>query len=130
MLYETMDLSGDDLKVVRYSIIFTKRDFETTLQAERIEIVAYPTSGASFGGIMIAQFLGDLSRDGIPWPRAWTERPSDNYPEVGRTIVGIPDEDQKYIDFIYEVISRKPKPDPLNDKERTDALRRIRDALV
>jgi len=123
------DMSGDDVKVVRHSIIFTKRDFETALQAEQTEIVAYSTNGASFGGIKMAQFFSHLSRDGIPWPRAWKDRPSDAYPEVGQRIKEIRPEYQRYVDFLYDVISRQPKPEPMYDKQQTDAFRRIRDAL-
>ena len=50
------DLSGDELKYVSYSILYTKADKEDTLQAEKQEIVTYATDGESFGGLKIAEF--------------------------------------------------------------------------
>jgi hypothetical protein len=123
------DLSGDDFKAVKYSIVFTKRGFETTLQTQKTELVDYSTNGASFGGIKLAQFFSHMSRYGIPWPRVWKDRPSETYPEVGQRIWEIPEQDQRYVDFIHEVISRKRKPDPIHDEQQADALRQIRDTL-
>jgi hypothetical protein len=92
-------------------------------------IVDYSTNGASFAGLKVSQFFERLSHDGIPWPLSWRIRPSSAYPDVGQRIREIPNEDRKYVDFVYEVISRQPKADPLYDTEQTDALRQIRDTL-
>src|SRR5690349_21314486 len=51
------DLGGHDLKYVRYSIVFTKRDYEATLQPERLELVDYATDGASYGGLKLVEFF-------------------------------------------------------------------------
>src|SRR5258708_998045 len=39
------DLGGDDLKYVSYSILFTKRDYEATLEQRTEFLVNYPTDG-------------------------------------------------------------------------------------
>ena len=49
------DMSGDDIKVVSYVIVFEKPDAETTLQAAQTEIVAYSTNGSSFADVMLCQ---------------------------------------------------------------------------
>ena len=48
-------LSSDDTKTVRYRIIFTKRNFETTL-LERESTVNYATDPMSLSGRKIADF--------------------------------------------------------------------------
>src|SRR5258706_7241249 len=66
------DLGGDDLKVVRYRIIFTKRDYEAVLYKADEEIVDYPTDGGSFGGLKVADFMGkfvaEREKRPIEWP--------------------------------------------------------------
>jgi hypothetical protein len=103
------DPSGDDLKVVSWSIIFTKPGFEAILQARRDEVVDYATSGASFGALKMAEFFGRVQRHGIPWPSGWEGKPSDEYPEPGHPIRQIPEGDRKYVDFVYEVIARQSR---------------------
>ena len=38
------------LKILNYTIVFTKRDAEAVVQTDREEIVDYPTDEASFAG--------------------------------------------------------------------------------
>jgi hypothetical protein len=123
------NLAGDEIKLVSYSIVFTKRDAEAILQPEREEIVDYATCGASLAGIKVAEFFEHLQRDGIPWPPAWKEPPSDQYLEVGQRIRRIPEADLKYVDFICEVRERRAKAEPAYDKEQIEVLQKIKDTL-
>ena len=123
------DLSGDDLKVVRYTILFTKRDAEAVLQPEREEIVDYPSSSGAFAALKVADFLGRVEREGIPWPSEWKERPGAGYPEPGQSIRQIPEEDQKYIGLVLSVKDRRPREELVSDRAAVDALREIRDRL-
>ena len=120
------NLAGDEIKLISYSILFTKRDAEAILQPEREEIVDYANCGASLASIKVAEFFEHLQRDGIPWPPAWKE-PSDQYPEVGQRIRRIPEADLKYVDFICEVRERRAKAEPASDKEQFEVLRKIKD---
>jgi hypothetical protein len=132
------DLSGDDLKYVMWSIVFTKPGFEAVLEPQHEEIVNYSADGASFAALKIAKFL-ERSRHGHNnKPESW----GDTYPPRGsakasgrrtETITAtpgqdltadisgetssassdrgwrIPAEDHKYITFIYRVDRRLPK---------------------
>jgi hypothetical protein len=124
------DLGGDDVKLLGYTIVFTKRDAETVLQAEREEIVDFPTDAGAFAGLKVAEFLERLQRDGIPWPAAWKGCPGDGYPAMGQSIRHIPAADQKYVTLTYSVKARQPIPDAEHDKSAQDMLRRIREGLV
>jgi hypothetical protein len=124
------DLGGDDLKVVNYSIFFTKRDLETTLQPNRQEVVDYATDGASFGATKILA----LSNSAIPYPEKWSDNryPPDFYtdpPPTTITVDDIPDSDQKYISFLFEVIDRVPKQEKDYDKRKTRAIENIETTL-
>ncbi len=120
------DLVGDDVKILNYTIVFTKRDAEAVLQTDREEIVDYPTDEASFAGLKVAEFLERVERDGIPWPADWMEPPGDGYPAVGQPIRQIPEGDRKFLLVSLSVKSRRPKAVAEFDRDRTEVLRRIR----
>jgi hypothetical protein len=122
------DLGGDDIKLVSYTILFTKRDFEVVLQTER-QVIDYATDGGSFAGLKVAKFMEHLRRNGIPWPSAWKERPSGEYQEVGHPIRDIPEGERKYVSVIYRVLSRHAISDAERDNEAAGVLRKIRDTL-
>jgi hypothetical protein len=118
------DLGGDDLKFVRYSIVFTKRDYEATLQEDRVALVDYATDGASYGGLRLVDFFSRPFRR----PQEW--RGIDPYPP-GRenqdevTIADIPEEDRKYVTFIYQVDRRLPKTAEDYERRQARALEAI-----
>lgn len=122
------DLGGDDLKVVRYRIIFTKRDYEAVLDEADEEIVDYPTDGGSFGGLKVADFMGKVAAGRVDLPIEWRGKdyPATNTPRRGWRI---PRDDQRYISFIYEVIRRVERQDANYNKDEVKVLKQIRDAI-
>jgi hypothetical protein len=118
------DLGGDDIKYVRYSILFTKHDFEATLQPERQELVDYATDGASYGGLKLAEF----SARTFPHPVEWTG--VDPYPPGAETkdpltLSDIPSEDRKYVTFVYQVDRRLPRTEEDYERRQARALEAI-----
>jgi len=140
------DLSGDDLKYVVWSIVFTKPGFECVLEPQRTEIVNYSADRATFAALKIAKFLerarhGHVDRSEV-WnehnypaePQKAAERRTDIITSAGsETTVAsttatetsgrergwrIPQEDQKFITFIYRVDWRIPKQDDVVRVER------------
>ena len=132
------DLSGDDLKYVMWSIVFTKPGFEAVLEPQHEEIVNYSADGASFAALKIAKFLEGSRHGRTDKPDSWGE----TYPPRGSSKAGgrrtetitttpgqgttadvsgetssassdrgwrIPAEDHKYITFLYRVDRRIPK---------------------
>ena len=124
------DLSGDDLKYVSYSIIFTKRDYEATLQQQENEVVNYSTDGGSFGALKIGEFMGQVLAGTVARPPEWTE-PDNNYPPGATTPFGwaFPQEDLRYIQFVFQVTQRVPKQDADYERRQARALEAIRDRL-
>jgi hypothetical protein len=119
------DLGGHDIKYVRYSIIFTKRDYEATLLEERREPVNYATDGASYGGLKLVEFF----RGTFPRPPEW-RRETDPYPPGHEhqdrvSIDDIPDEDRKYVTFIYQVEQRLPRTEEDYERRQARALEAI-----
>ena len=124
---QDQDLGGDDLKVVRYRIIFTKRDYEDDLDRGE-ETINYPTNGGSYGGLKVAQFMKKVAAKQVPRPAVWKEN---CYPPdaTGDTDWEFPSDDLRYITFLYEVIRRVEREEKEYDKEQVRILRGIQERL-
>jgi len=87
------DLGGDDLKLVRWAISFTKRDVEIALDSG-IDLVDYSTDKGSFAGSRKDEFLQKLRTTHIQRPAKWKR---EDYPPkqyvVGDEVVGLPEDD-------------------------------------
>jgi len=121
------DLGGDDLKVVRYRIIFTKRDYEDDLD-DGEETINYPTNGGSYGGLKVFQFMKKVAAKQIPRPAVWEEN---CYPPDAKSDTDweFPADDLRYITFLYEVIRRVEREEKEYDKEQVRILRGIQERL-
>lgn len=119
---EDQDLSGDDLKYVVWSILFSKPGYEAVLEPQQTELVNYSSDGNSFAAMKIAKFLEKARNGRSERPALWTEKayPADATPPSRRAegnIISsgtergwrIPADDQKYIRFVYRVDRRLPK---------------------
>lgn len=123
------DLSGDDLKYVSYTIVFTKRDYETSLRKQENELVNYPTDGGSYGGLKIAHFMADVASGKVKRPPEW--QPPNTYPPDATDEYhwSIPRDDERYIQFVFQVNQRIPKQDADYERRQARALEAIRDKL-
>jgi hypothetical protein len=128
VMWDDQDLSGNDLKYVSYSILFTKRDLEATLDEETQDLVSYATNGGSYGGLKIAKFMKKVLEGKIPRPAIWRDN---DYPDdaVDEMHWKIPEEDEKYITFIYHVDRRIDRQAADYDKQKVEELRKIRDSI-
>jgi len=68
------DLSGDDLKYVIWSIVFTKPGYECILQTQQEELVSYAADGNAYAAVKIAQFLDSARHGHVQKPAAWGDR--------------------------------------------------------
>jgi hypothetical protein len=125
MVTDSQDLSGEDVKTVVYSILFTKRDVEATLKSLTEDVVNYSTNAASYGGLQLASFTATGKFDR---PQSWKEN---NYPNPGftkdkdLTVGDIPPGDRRYITIDFKVVSRFSKNDADYQKRQTIALEGI-----
>lgn len=140
-IVDDQDLSGDDLKSISYSILFTKRDYEATLEKDANDLVAYSTDPGSYGGLRIARFMKRMEEGrtkphrAVELPPKWrddTSYPPDTEGIPNRDdkhLFGIPEEDQRYIAFKFRVVSRTEKAATDYERRQTRALEGISDAL-
>jgi len=130
VMWDDQDLSGDDLKYVSYSILFTKRDLEATLEQQQQDLVNYPTNGGSYGGLKIAHFMKEVAERKVKRPAEWRES-GNNYPPgaTGDYFTEIPKDDERYITFIYSVNRRIPREGKEYDRDQIRELRGIKEGI-
>ena len=132
------DLTGkDELKLVRYKILFIKRDFEYAFP-EREELVHDEMDGQAFASWKIAEFIQEIGRP--PYgkiPGKWKDaKDQPKYPPKGyvtddkQHFTGFKDEDKKYLRVYFEVLERYPREEFRHSERQVEVLEEIRDELA
>jgi hypothetical protein len=124
------DLSDANvLKLVRYKILFIKRDYEHAFP-EQEDLVSDPMDDSAFTAWKIAEFIQTLGRGEVPIPRKW----ADEYPHQaeyrkGGKLLGLDDGDKKYLRVYFEVLDRFPREKFKHDEEQIKVLKKIHGTL-
>jgi len=128
------DLSGKDtLKLVRYKILFIKRDYETAFP-EREELVADSMDATGYTAWKIAEFIQTLGRKKTEVPSKWKsypvnlDPPEPPYRENG-ILLGLPEEDKKYLRVYFEVLDRYDREEAKYEQQQINVLKEIRDRI-
>jgi hypothetical protein len=144
------NLNDDQLKLVRYKILFVKRDYEHAFQ-EKEELVWENMSGDAFAAWKVAEFIQNLGT--VDLPKRWREKyyplrsaedegvtspptspPADTktrYAEQHKDwkIHWLPESDKKYLRVFYEVLDRYVREDLDYEQQQLDALADIAKAV-
>jgi hypothetical protein len=136
------DLHDDMLKLVRYKILFVKREYEHAFP-EKEDLVSDNMDGAAFTAWKVAEFIQELHldkekekndpgayRDHIRIPGKWREKhyPSDSYHHKDY-LTGLPEGDKKYLRVYYEVLDRYPREKFKYEEQQIRVLEQIRDKM-
>lgn len=123
------DLRDDMLKLVRYKILFVRREYEIAFP-EQEDIVSDNMDGDAFSAWKVAEFIQDLHAGETPIPMRWVEQ---NYPPPefrnGRFLNGIPHEDKKYLRVYFQVLERFPREKFKYEEQQIRVLEEIRDRV-
>src|SRR5215469_9481529 len=122
------DLGDDMLKLVRYKVLFVRREYEVAF-SEHEDLVSDNMTGNSFVGLKIAEFIQDVEAGKIPIPSKWFSR---HYPPGltnGDFLTGIPHGDKKYLRVYYEVMERYPREKFKHEEQQIRVLEEIRDVI-
>lgn len=141
------DLSDEMLKLVRYKVLFVRREYETAFE-EQEDLVQDNMDPGSFTAWKIATFIQDLSKKETPVPRKWigfdpqTGNEEVKYPGAGFVesrndtsngqsfyLTGFPDDDKKYLRVYFEVLDRYPREAFKYEEQQIHVLEEIRDHL-
>lgn len=121
------NLHDDMLKLVRYKILFVKRDYEWAFP-EQEALVSDNMDGTAFTAWKIAEFIQQLHASPVPVPPGWKNYPGPPY-AVGKQLSGFPPDDKKYLRLYYEVLERFPREKFRYEEEQIDVLKEIRDCI-
>ena len=133
------DLRDDMLKLVRYKVLFVKREYEHAFE-EQEDLVSENLDGAAFTAWKTAEFIQRLAEMETRVPEKWGSYPQNRdgriyWKEVeqnGRKqkyLLGLPDEDKKYLRIYHEVLDRYPRERFKYEEQQIDVLREIRDTI-
>lgn len=119
------DLQDDMLKLVRYKILFVRRDFEHAFP-EREDLVYDSMDGSAFAAWKVAEFIQELQKGETAVPSKWVARgyPEAQYVRNGR-LIGLDDEDKKYLRVYYEVLERYVREKFYYEEQQIEILRKI-----
>ncbi len=124
------DLRDDMLKLVRYKILFVRREYEVAFP-EQEDLVPDNMDGDAFSAWKVAEFTQDLHQGKTPIPTRWEDQ---NYPPAefrkGRFLAGIPHEDKKYLRVYFQVLERCPREKFKFEEQQIRVLEEIRDQVA
>ena len=123
------DLRDDMLKLVRYKILFVKREYEHAFP-EQEDLVSDNMDGSAFTAWKVAEFIQQLGRGETRVPHKWGEKgyPSATWRRDG-ALLGLDEEDKKYLRVYYEVLERYPREKFKYEEQQVRVLEQIRDEL-
>jgi hypothetical protein len=131
------DLNDDKLKLVRFKILFVKREYEHAFE-EQEDLIADNIDGSAFTAWKVAEFIQKLDRgrredepDKIRLPHKWKRKPyprEDCYRQ-GDFLLGFPEDDKKYLRVYYEVLERYEREKFKHDEREVEVLEDIHRTL-
>ena len=117
------DLQDEMLKLVRYKILFVKREYEYAFQEK--ECMVYDSMDpAAFAAWKVAEFIQQLQKGKTPVPDGW-DFLDPQYINQDNCLIGLCDDDKKYLRVYYEVLERYPREKFKYEEEQIDILRDI-----
>jgi hypothetical protein len=123
------DLHDDMLKLVRYKVLFVRREYEHAFP-EREDLVSDNLDGTAFTAWKTAEFIQELGRKETKRPMKWKDK---SYPGPefmdGDYLKGLPDDDKKYLRVYYEVLERYPREKFKYEEQQIRVLEEIRDKM-
>jgi hypothetical protein len=126
----------DQLRLVRYKVLFLKRDLEVAFPEEE-ELVAEEMNEAGFVAWKIAEFIQKMGRKKVELPGKWAEKnypPAANPPNVvaeggKHYVVALPDQDKRFLRVYVQVLATYDRERTYYERDQIKVLEQIRDRL-
>jgi hypothetical protein len=123
------DLHDDMLKLVRYKILFVKREYEHAFP-EQEDLVSDNMDSSAFTAWKVAEFIQNLQNNKTEVPKKWGDK---KYPDSKQAeshiLTTLPEGDKKYLRVYYEVLERYPREKFKYEEQQITVLEQIRDNL-
>jgi hypothetical protein len=118
------DLQDDMLKLVRYKILFVRREYEHAFD-EKEDLVYDSMDGAAFAAWKVAEFIQDLHKGKTLVPDKWHKFLKPHHIKDGKWLMGLDDDDKKYLRVYYEVLERYTREKFKYEEQQIEILRDI-----
>lgn len=131
------NLSDDQLKLVRFKVLFVKRDYETAFR-EQEALVPDNMTGEAFTAWKVAEFIQEIGQGHTEAPKEWPkdDHGKPKYPKEDQAwrkvdekwyLLSLPEKDKKYLRVYYEVLDRYVREE---EDDEVVVLKEIRDAII
>jgi len=128
------DRRGENvLKLVRYKILFVKRDLEYAFPEKEELVTESNIDATGYIAWKIAEFIQDLKN--VEIPKKWRDKryprnvESTSPPEGSPKINELPEDDKKYLRVYFEVLQRYRRERFKYQERQIEVLEQIRDKL-
>jgi len=125
------NLSDDMLKLVRYKVLFVKRDYEHAFKEEE-DLVWDNMTDTAYAAWKVAEFIQNLKNEKIEVPSKWLnqdKKPRFNFEVKDSKLTGFDEDDKKYLRVFYEVLQRYPREKLRYEERHLEVLEEIRDKM-
>jgi hypothetical protein len=116
------DLNDDTLKLVRYKILFVKRDSENAF-GEQEELVSGNMDASAFTARKIEEFLQKMQAGEVDALGKLKDYDA-KYRQDGK-LIGLDKADKKYLRVFYEVLERYPREKLKCEEDQLKLLRKM-----
>jgi len=117
----------DQLRLVRFKVLFLKRDLEVAFP-EQEELVVEEIPKEGFISWKIAEFIQQMARGEVRQPGKWKDK---NYPPdvKGGNVMSLPDKDKRFLRIYCQVLDTYERERMNYERDQIDVLKEIRDAI-
>lgn len=122
------NLNDDMLKLVRFKILFVKRGYEQAFDEQEV-LVWDNIDSTAFTAWKVAEFIQTLAKRETHVPGAWGHYPASPSYRDGNFLIGLPEEDKKYLRVYFEVLERYHREKFRYEEQQIAVLESIRDCL-
>jgi hypothetical protein len=133
------NLSDDMLKLVRYKILFVKRDYEVAFKEEE-ELVSDNMTETAYAAWKVAEFIQKLKDGETRVPDKWLKvtreegtTPKFEFESDGDKLKpilkGLKEDDKKYLRVFFEVLQRYPREKFKYEERQIEVLEEIRNKI-
>jgi len=128
-----VDLRGDAVKLVRYFIVFNRRDYEAYL-GDDTEVITYSTNEGDYQGSKKAEFLAQIAEESAEIPDKWRKKnyPPEEFrdPHDKTRFIGLPRQDiEEFLKVKVELVHRYERHEAEYEKDQADALEKLASAV-
>jgi hypothetical protein len=122
----------DQLRLIRYKVLFLKRDLEVAFP-EQEELITEDMPKDGFISWKVAEFIQSMGRGEVAQPGRWKEKGYPSSAAGGKVengkVTALPDKDKRFLRVYCQVLECYDRERMNYERDQIDVLKEIRDAI-